>query len=76
MANFYLPVQNFYKPGGVMSISQGDMVGRRIIEGRDFMGRWVYTKYAAKIDRIVTVVTAYQVCKSSNKTGTTSGGGS
>eukprot|EP00957_Ditylum_brightwellii_P092567 7049328-Ditylum_brightwellii.AAC.1 len=70
MANSYLLVQNFYKPGGVMSTSQGDMVGRKIMEGRDSMGRWVYTIYAAKNDRIVTVVTAYQVFKSSNKTGT------
>eukprot|EP00957_Ditylum_brightwellii_P001208 94844-Ditylum_brightwellii.AAC.1 len=35
------------------------------------MGRWVYMKYAAKNDRIVTVVTAYQVCKSRIKIGTT-----
>eukprot|EP00957_Ditylum_brightwellii_P134909 10285943-Ditylum_brightwellii.AAC.1 len=35
------------------------------------MDRWVYAKYAAKNDRIVTVATAYQACKSSSKTGTT-----
>eukprot|EP00957_Ditylum_brightwellii_P212181 15367044-Ditylum_brightwellii.AAC.4 len=59
MANSYLPVQHFHKPGGVMSISQGDIVGRKEMEGRDSMGRWEYTKYAAKNDRIVTAVTAY-----------------
>eukprot|EP00957_Ditylum_brightwellii_P183544 13980995-Ditylum_brightwellii.AAC.1 len=69
MANSYLLLQNFYKSGGAMTISQGDMMGRRIMEGRDTMGRWVYTKYASKNDRIVTVVTAYQACKSSSKQG-------
>eukprot|EP00957_Ditylum_brightwellii_P072329 5497769-Ditylum_brightwellii.AAC.1 len=33
MANSYLSVQNFYKPGGVMSISQDDIAGRKIMEG-------------------------------------------
>eukprot|EP00957_Ditylum_brightwellii_P116545 8889804-Ditylum_brightwellii.AAC.1 len=70
MANSYLPVQNFYKPGGVMTILQGDMVGRKVMEGRDPMCRWVYTKYADMNKRVVTVVTANQVCKSSSKTGT------
>eukprot|EP00957_Ditylum_brightwellii_P035668 2704233-Ditylum_brightwellii.AAC.1 len=41
------------------------------MEGRDPMGRWVYTKYAATSNMVVTVVTAYQACKSSSKTGTT-----
>eukprot|EP00957_Ditylum_brightwellii_P045382 3440105-Ditylum_brightwellii.AAC.1 len=41
------------------------------MEGRDYMGRCMYTKYAAKDKRIVTVVTAYQACTSSIKTGTT-----
>eukprot|EP00957_Ditylum_brightwellii_P170911 13008570-Ditylum_brightwellii.AAC.1 len=39
------------------------------MEGRDSMGRWVCSKYAAKNDRIVTVVTVYQACKPSSKTG-------
>eukprot|EP00957_Ditylum_brightwellii_P019918 1502849-Ditylum_brightwellii.AAC.1 len=40
------------------------------MEGRDWMGRWMYTKYAAKDDNIVTTITVYQACKSSSKTGT------
>eukprot|EP00957_Ditylum_brightwellii_P052825 4004614-Ditylum_brightwellii.AAC.1 len=70
MANSYLLVQNFYKSEGVMSISQGGIAGRRIMEGRNSMGRWLYTTHATKNDMIVTVVTAYQTCKSSSKTGT------
>eukprot|EP00957_Ditylum_brightwellii_P043885 3328203-Ditylum_brightwellii.AAC.1 len=41
------------------------------MEGRDPMGRWLYTKYAAMNERVVAVVTTYQVCKSSSKIGTT-----
>eukprot|EP00957_Ditylum_brightwellii_P015332 1154215-Ditylum_brightwellii.AAC.1 len=41
------------------------------MEGRDPMGSWIYTKYAAMSKRVVTVVTAYQPCKSSSKTRTT-----
>eukprot|EP00957_Ditylum_brightwellii_P108032 8241956-Ditylum_brightwellii.AAC.1 len=66
--NSYLPVQNFYKLGGVMSLTRGDIIGRKVMKGRDSMERWVYTKYAAKDERIVTVVTTYQTCKSSSKT--------
>eukprot|EP00957_Ditylum_brightwellii_P108747 8295893-Ditylum_brightwellii.AAC.1 len=33
-----VPMENFYKPGGVMSISQGDILSRKITEGRDHMG--------------------------------------
>eukprot|EP00957_Ditylum_brightwellii_P108356 8266513-Ditylum_brightwellii.AAC.1 len=40
------------------------------MEGRDSMGQWVYTKYAAKNERVAIVVTAYQAYKSSSKTGT------
>eukprot|EP00957_Ditylum_brightwellii_P010654 806585-Ditylum_brightwellii.AAC.1 len=41
------------------------------MEGRDLMGRWVYTKYAAKDGKIFTILTMYQTCKSSSKTGST-----
>eukprot|EP00957_Ditylum_brightwellii_P024391 1841072-Ditylum_brightwellii.AAC.2 len=39
------------------------------MEGKDPMGKWVYTKYATTIKRVVTVATAYQARKSSSKTG-------
>eukprot|EP00957_Ditylum_brightwellii_P183810 14000851-Ditylum_brightwellii.AAC.1 len=58
LANSYFPVQNIHKPGGVMSFTHGDIVGQKTMEGGDSMGRWVYAKYAAKDERIVTVVTA------------------
>eukprot|EP00957_Ditylum_brightwellii_P053878 4081570-Ditylum_brightwellii.AAC.1 len=48
MASSWIPVQAFYKPGGVMSIAQGDIIGRKILDGSDPLGQWVYTKYATK----------------------------
>eukprot|EP00957_Ditylum_brightwellii_P119503 9117746-Ditylum_brightwellii.AAC.1 len=41
------------------------------MEDRDPMGRWIYMNYATTNKRIVTVVTAYQACKPSSKTGMT-----
>eukprot|EP00957_Ditylum_brightwellii_P077472 5886871-Ditylum_brightwellii.AAC.1 len=71
MASSWIPVQNFYKPGGLMSLAQGNIIGWKIMDGSDPLGQWVYTKYATKGEKIVTVVAAYQPCKSSKLTGTT-----
>eukprot|EP00957_Ditylum_brightwellii_P064981 4929347-Ditylum_brightwellii.AAC.1 len=71
MASLWIPVQNFYKPGGVMSLAQGDIIGRKISDGSDPLGCWVYTKYAAKGNRIVTFIAVYWPCKPSKQTGTT-----
>eukprot|EP00957_Ditylum_brightwellii_P165445 12595936-Ditylum_brightwellii.AAC.1 len=48
MASLCIPVQNYFKPGGTMSLIQGDMVGHIIgTSGNDY-GQWVYSKLAAK----------------------------
>eukprot|EP00957_Ditylum_brightwellii_P204024 15337256-Ditylum_brightwellii.AAC.1 len=70
MASSWIPVQNFYKPGEVMSIAQGDIIGQKIMDRSIPLGQWVYTKYATKGDKIVTVVAMYQPCKASKLTGT------
>eukprot|EP00957_Ditylum_brightwellii_P158962 12099155-Ditylum_brightwellii.AAC.1 len=64
-------MENFYKPGGVLIICQGDFLTQKITEGKDYMGRWVYSKLAASDNRVITVVTAYQPCKPSKIMGTT-----
>eukprot|EP00957_Ditylum_brightwellii_P012881 973182-Ditylum_brightwellii.AAC.1 len=62
---------NFYKPGWVMSTTQRDIIGQKSMDGSDPPGQWVYTKYTTKEDKIVTIVAAYQPCKASKLTGTT-----
>ena len=52
-----------YKPGGTLSLVQGNMRGRVIDKGKDDMGRWVYEKLRGKKGRNMYVITAYQVCK-------------
>eukprot|EP00980_Cylindrotheca_fusiformis_P020498 scaffold7555_cov72-Cylindrotheca_fusiformis.AAC.3 len=54
---------SLYKPGGVLSITRDDMVGRVIDKGADPMGRWSFCKYAGKNKTVVTIITAYQVCR-------------
>eukprot|EP00957_Ditylum_brightwellii_P064544 4897895-Ditylum_brightwellii.AAC.1 len=64
MASSTIPTTNDYKPGGTMNIIQGDVVGQIIERGQDEMGLCVYTnKFAAKNDKIITTITAYQLCK-------------
>eukprot|EP00957_Ditylum_brightwellii_P175385 13351218-Ditylum_brightwellii.AAC.1 len=64
-------MENFYKPGGVLSICQGNFLTRKITKGKDHMGHWVYSKFAASDNGVITVVTVYQPCKLSKMTGTT-----
>eukprot|EP00957_Ditylum_brightwellii_P109448 8347762-Ditylum_brightwellii.AAC.1 len=66
-----IPMENFYKPDGVLSICQGDFLSQKITESKDSMGRWVYSKFAASDKGVITVVTAYQPCKQSKIMGTT-----
>eukprot|EP00957_Ditylum_brightwellii_P185360 14114199-Ditylum_brightwellii.AAC.1 len=63
MASSCIHVQNHFKPGGTMSMIQGDMVGCIIDTGGDEYGQWVYSKLAAKNEQLITVVTVYQPCK-------------
>eukprot|EP00957_Ditylum_brightwellii_P164601 12532637-Ditylum_brightwellii.AAC.1 len=66
-----IPMENFYKPSGVLSICQGDFLTQKITEGKDYMGCWVYSKFVASNNGVITVVTAYQPYKPSKITGTT-----
>ena len=54
-----------FKPGGVMMMSVGPVVGRIVSSGSDEMGRWCYTTYLCTEGAMITVVTAYQVCNTS-----------
>eukprot|EP00957_Ditylum_brightwellii_P181654 13837601-Ditylum_brightwellii.AAC.1 len=53
-ASLCIPVKHFFDLGGTLSIIQGDVVGRIIDSGSDEYGQWVYTKIAAKDERVVT----------------------
>eukprot|EP00957_Ditylum_brightwellii_P167670 12764411-Ditylum_brightwellii.AAC.1 len=64
-------MENFYKPGSVLNICQGNFLTQKIIEGKDHMGCWVYSEFAASDNRVIAVVTAYQPCKPSKMMGTT-----
>eukprot|EP00980_Cylindrotheca_fusiformis_P016561 scaffold4965_cov87-Cylindrotheca_fusiformis.AAC.3 len=61
-ANSQVDCQSLFKPGGVLSVTTDEFVGRIVDKGSDHMGRWSYVKYAGKAGKIITVVTAYQVC--------------
>jgi hypothetical protein len=62
----------FYKPGGTLIMAQGDLVGRIKDRGSDSLGRWSWMTMVGKNQRLVTVISAYQVCiRPTNRTGTT-----
>ena len=56
-----IPSQSMFKPGGVLSITQGRLKGRILESGQDPYGRWVYTKFRRNIGLPVTVIATYQV---------------
>jgi hypothetical protein len=61
-----------YKPGGTMSMAMGNIVGRIIDRGGDYLGRWSFIRYAGVGNRTVLVASAYQVCaRPTNVHGTT-----
>jgi hypothetical protein len=57
-----IPADKFYKPGGTMLLAQGDIVGRIKERGSDSMGRWSWLKLIGRNKRLITVISAYQVC--------------
>jgi hypothetical protein len=62
----------FYKPGGTLILAQGDMVGRIKDRGSDSLGRWTWMKLVGRNNKIITIISAYQVCvRPTNRTGTT-----
>eukprot|EP00957_Ditylum_brightwellii_P041724 3159947-Ditylum_brightwellii.AAC.1 len=67
LASSCAPVRNYFKPGGTMSLIQGNMVGHVIESGSNECGRWVYSKLAAKDERVSMVITVNQPCKVTKK---------
>lgn len=62
----------FYKPGGTMLMAQGNLVGRIKERGSDSLGRWTWMKLIGKNKKLITIISAYQVCmRPTNITGTT-----
>ncbi len=53
----------YYKPGGTMSLTVGQLKGRVIDSGADDLGRWTYQKLTAQGGNVITVVCTYQVNK-------------
>jgi hypothetical protein len=72
MASSTIPAATTYKPGGTASIAMGDITGRLSEHGSDDLGRWSFMKFQGRSGRVVTHITAYQVCvRPTNKTGFT-----
>eukprot|EP00957_Ditylum_brightwellii_P026262 1986676-Ditylum_brightwellii.AAC.1 len=70
LASSCVPVRNYLKPGGMMSLIQGNLVGCVIESGSNEYVRWVYSKLAAKDERVIMAITAYQPCKVSKNMAT------
>eukprot|EP00957_Ditylum_brightwellii_P141723 10797860-Ditylum_brightwellii.AAC.1 len=53
-ANLSIPVENYYKPGGTMSIIQGNLTARVVEQESDQYDRWVLAKFAAGNGKFIT----------------------
>jgi hypothetical protein len=62
MASSTIPAATTYKPGGTASIAMGDITERLSEHGSDDLGRWSFMKFQGRSGRVVTYITAYQVC--------------
>jgi hypothetical protein len=56
-----------FKPGGTLNLVHDDLVGRISSKGSDHLVRLSYHKRFGKSSHTITVITAYQVCKRSNR---------
>jgi hypothetical protein len=61
-----IPAASTFKPGGTLNLVHDDLVGRISSKGNDHLGRWSYHKLFGKLSKVITIITAYQVCKRSN----------
>ena len=52
-----------YKPGGVLSLTNGGTKGCILTSGNDPLGRWAYNTYRRSSGPPITVVVTYQVVK-------------
>jgi hypothetical protein len=57
-----IPTETSFKPGGTLSLTVGSMPAWIKSSGSDPMGCWSYTKLVGTRGKIMTFVTAYQVC--------------
>ena len=73
LASSAIPAYSTYKPGGTLLLTQGNLTGRLINSGSDYMGRWSFTRFAGSRGKIVTVIIAYQVCNKPVITGRSKG---
>jgi hypothetical protein len=72
LATSTIPAEKFYKPGGTMVMAQGDIVGRIKARGSDTLGRWSWIQLVGKHQKLITLISAYQVCaRPTNRSGTT-----
>jgi hypothetical protein len=63
-----LQIVSTYKPGGTVIIAQGDATGRVISQDSNKYGRWSYLHLQGHDDKVITYITAYQVCKNPTNT--------
>ena len=68
LATSSIEFQSQYKPGGVMSLTVGDTIGRILSTGSDPLGRWAYTRLNGAAGRTITIIVTYQVCQSNVRT--------
>eukprot|EP00957_Ditylum_brightwellii_P143991 10971777-Ditylum_brightwellii.AAC.1 len=57
-----IPAKHFYKPGGTLCITQGDINSQKVDQGAGKYSRWSYVKFAAQNAIVTTVITAYKPC--------------
>eukprot|EP00957_Ditylum_brightwellii_P182606 13909439-Ditylum_brightwellii.AAC.1 len=67
-ASSSIPVKSYYKPGGIMSITQDNLTAKVVEQESD---SWVLTKFAARNSKFITIINAYQPCKVIKKQGVT-----
>jgi hypothetical protein len=62
MSSTSIEAATLYKPGGTLLLARGNSVARIIEGGDDDMGRWSFIRMAARGNRVVSIITAYQPC--------------
>jgi hypothetical protein len=62
MSSTVIKAATLYKPGGTLLLARGNCVARILDGGDDAMGRWSYIRMAARGNRVVSIIMAYQPC--------------
>jgi len=63
-----VPFHGHWKPGGTMSLTTGPITGRLIETSADALGRWAWTKFRGRDNKVVTMICTYQVCQADART--------